>query len=92
MLAGFCAAYNEPAAEEFFVMQFLHGAFCFLDCLHLHEGKTFRALVMPVTYDLGVLNVSDTVEQFEEIALGSIERQIADVKARRSDFDRFRFS
>jgi hypothetical protein len=60
--------------------------------LHLHEGKTFRALVMPVTYDLGVLNVSDTVEQFEEIALGSIERQIADVEARRSDFDRFRFS
>jgi hypothetical protein len=74
MFAGLCAADNEPATEEFFVVQFLDGAFCFLDRLHLHEGKTFRALVMPVTYDLGVLNMSNTVEQFEEIALGSVER------------------
>jgi hypothetical protein len=92
MFAGFCAADNEPSTEEFLVVQFPHGAFCFFDRLHLHEGKTFRALVMPVTYDLGVLNMSNTVEQFEEVALGSVERQVADVKARRSDFDRFRFS
>jgi hypothetical protein len=74
MFAGLCAADNEPATEEFFVVQFLHGAFCLLDRLHLHEGKTFRALIMPVTYDLGVLNMSNTVEQFKEIALGSVER------------------
>src|SRR5207247_10925794 len=92
MFAGFCAADNEPSTEEFLVVQFLHGGFCFLDRLHLHEGKTFRALIMPVTYDLGVLNLSNSVEQFEEIALGSVERQIADVQARRSDFDRCRFS
>ncbi len=92
MFAGLCAADNEPATEEFFIVQFLYGAFCFLDCLHLHEGKTFRTLVMPVTYDLGVLNMSNTVEQFEEITLRGVERQVADVKARRSDFDRFRFS
>ena len=73
MLAGLCAAYHEPAAEEFLVMQFLHRPFCFLDGLHLHEGKSLRALVMPVTYDLGVLNMSNTVEQFEEIALGGVE-------------------
>jgi hypothetical protein len=74
MFAGLCAADDKPATEEFFVVQFLYGAFCFLDRLHLHEGKTFRALVMPVTYDLGVLNMSNTVEQFEEVALSSVER------------------
>ena len=73
MLARFCAADHELAAKEFFVVQFLHGALCFLDGLHLDKGKTFRALVVPVTYDLGVLDVNDAVEQFEEIALRGIE-------------------
>ena len=54
-------------------MQFLHRAFRFLDGLHLHEGETLRALVVPVTYDLGILHVPHTVEQFKEIALGCVE-------------------
>jgi hypothetical protein len=36
--------------------------------------------------------VTDAVEELEEIALGRIEGQIADVKTRRSDFDRLRFA
>ena len=92
MLAGFCAANYQSAPEEFLVVQFLHSAFRFLDGLHLHEGKALRALVVPVTYDLGILHVPHTVEQFKEIALGGIEGQVADVKTRRSDFDSFRFS
>jgi hypothetical protein len=47
---------------------------------------------MPIAYDLGVLHMADSVEELEEIALGRVERQIADVKTRRSDFDRFRFA
>jgi len=57
MLAGFCAAHYESAAKEFLVVQF----------------KTLRTLIMPVTYDLGILHVAHTVEQFKEIALGGVE-------------------
>ncbi len=92
MLAGFCAAHYQSAAEEFFVVQFLHSAFRFLDGLHLHEGESLRTLVVPITYDLRVLDVPDAIKQFEEIALGGIEGQVADVKTRRSDFDSFRLS
>ena len=41
MLAGFGAAHYQPAAEEFLIVQFFHGAFRFLDGLHLHKGKPF---------------------------------------------------
>lgn len=89
MLIGFRATDDQPATEEFLVVQFLHRAFCFLDGLHLDERKTFRALVVPVAYDLCVLYVANAVEQFEEIALRGIEGQIADVKTRRRDFNSF---
>ena len=87
MLIGFRAAHNEPATEEFLIVQFLHRAFRFLDGLHLHKRKTFRALVVPVAYNLCVLHVSNAVEQIEEIALGGVERQVANVETRRRDFN-----
>jgi len=89
MLIGFRAAHNEPATEKFLVMQFLHGAFRFLDGLHLHKRKTFRALVVPIAYDLCVMHVADTIEQVEEIALGGVEGQVANVETRRRDFNPF---
>ena len=89
MLVGFRAAHNEPATEEFLVVQFLHCAFRFLDGLHLHKRKTFRALVVPIAYDLRVLHVSNAVEQVEEIAFGGVERQVANVETRRRDFNPF---
>ena len=89
MLIGFRAAHNEPATEEFLVVQFLHSAFRFLDGLHLHKCKTFRALIVPIAYDLCVLHVSNAVEQVEEIALGSVERQVTNVETRRRDFNPF---
>jgi hypothetical protein len=89
MLIGFRAAHNEPATKEFLVVQFLHSAFRFLDGLHLHKCKTFRALVVPIAYDLCVLHVSNAVEQVEEIALGSVERQVTNVEPRRRDFNPF---
>ena len=63
-------------------MQFLYSALRFLNGLHLHKGKALRALIVPVTYDLCVLHVPHAVEQFEEIALGGVERQVADVETR----------
>lgn len=74
MLIGFRAAHNQPAPEEFLVVQFLHSAFRFLHGLHLDKRKTFRALVVPIAYDLCVLHVSNAIEQVEEIALGGVER------------------
>ena len=73
-------------------MQFVHRALGFLDRLHRDESETFRALVVAITYDFGVLDMANAVEKLEEIALGCVEGQIADVKTRRSDFDCFRFT
>ncbi len=39
-----------------------------------------------------LLNVSDSVEQFKKIALGCVERQVANVQTRRSNFNPFRFA
>ena len=89
MLIRFRAAHDQPATEKFLVMQFLYRAFRFLEGLHLHKRKTFRALVVPIAYDLCVLHVSNAVEQFEEIALGGVERQVANVETRRRDFNPF---
>jgi len=89
MLIGFRAAHNEPATEEFLVVQFLHRPFRFLDGLHLHKRKTFRALVMPIAYDLCVMHVANAIEQVEEIALGGVERQVANVETRRRDLNPF---
>ena len=92
MLIGFRAAYDKPATEKFFVVQFLHRAFRLFDGLHLYKRKTFRALVVPIAYDLCILHVSNAVEQFEKIALGGVERQVANVKTGRTDFNPLRFT
>jgi len=86
-IARFCSADHELAPEEFFVVQFLHCALGLVDRLHRNERETFGALVVAIAHDLGVLHMADAVEEIEEIALGRVERQIADVKTRRSDLD-----
>ena len=92
MLIGLRTAHNKSATEEFLVVQFLHSAFGFLDGLHLDKRKTFRALVVAIANDFCVLHVSNAVEQVEEIALGGVERQVANVETRRRDFDSFRLA
>jgi len=92
MLVGFRTAHNKPATEKFLVVQFLHSAFRFLDGLHLDKRKTFRALIVAIAYDLCVLYVSNAIEQFKEIALGGIERQVAYVETGRCDFNPFRLA
>src|SRR6266513_1401229 len=47
---------------------------------------------MAVTYDFRILNVSDSVEQLKKIAFGCVERQVANVQTRRTDFNPFRFA
>ena len=73
VLARFRAADHEFASKEFFIVQFLHRSLCLVDRLHLNEGETFGALIVAIAYDLGVLDVSNTVEEVEEIALRCIE-------------------
>jgi hypothetical protein len=62
MLVRFRATYNQPATKEVLVVQFFHGAFRFFDGLHLHKGKTLRALIVAIAYDLRILHVPDAVE------------------------------
>ncbi len=73
VLARFRAADHELASEEFLIVQFIHRALGFLDRLHLDEGETFRALVVPIAHYFGVLHMADAVEELEEIALGCVE-------------------
>jgi len=54
-------------------VQFIHRALGFLDRLHLDEGETFRALVVPIAHYFGVLHMADAVEELEEVALGCVE-------------------
>ena len=79
VLARFSATDHQLATKELFVVQRFHCSFRFLNVLHLHKGEALRTLVMAVADYLRVLNVSDTVEQLEQIALGRVEGQIADV-------------
>jgi len=73
LLARFRAAHHELAAEELFIVELSNGALRFVDRLHLHEGEAFRALVVSIGYDFGVLHVAHAVEQLEEIALRGVE-------------------
>ena len=82
MLARFCPADHQLAPKEFLVVQFLDCALGFLDRLHLDEGEAFRALIVTIAHYFGVLDMADAIEELEEIALGRVEGQIADVKAR----------
>jgi hypothetical protein len=91
VLGGFRAADYQLAAKEFLIVQFRYRAPSFLNRLHLNESETFGALIVPITYHFGILDVADTVEELEQIAFGGVERQIADVQTRRADFDRLRF-
>ena len=92
MLRGFCTADNQLAAKEFLVVQLCDRPFGFLDRLHLNERETLGALVMPVTYHLGVLDVANAIKELEKVTFRGIEGQVADVKTRRRDFDRFWFA
>ena len=92
VLARFRTAHHQLAAEELLVVQFIDGALGFIDALHLDKGESLGALVVLVAYNLGVLNLADAVEQLEQVALRGVEGKIADVKPRRSYFDRFRFA
>ena len=92
MVARLRATDYELASQKLLVVEFLHRSFCFIHGEHLYKGKTFRALVVFVADHLGVLDLSDAVEELEQVALGCVERQVADVKTRRSDFDCFRLA
>ncbi len=92
MLIRFCAADHEPPSQEFLVVQLLDCAPGLLDGLHLNKGKPFRALVVPIAYDLRILHVPHAVEEFEEIALRGVEGQVADVQTRRRNLDDFRLA
>jgi hypothetical protein len=83
---------HELAAHEFFVVEFCDGALGLIHRLHLHEGETLRAHVVAIHNDLDVLNRAHAIEEIEQIALGCIEGEVADVEARGCDFHNLRRS
>ena len=65
MVARLRATDYELASQKLLVVEFLHCAFCFIHGEHLYEGKTLRALVVFVADHLGVLDLSDAVEELK---------------------------
>lgn len=45
-----------------------------------------------MTDDLGISDLADSVEEFEQIAFCGIKGKIADIQLRRRDFNEFRFA
>ena len=82
MLTRLRAADHKFATKELLIVQFLDGTFRFLDRLHLHESETFGPLIVTITYDLGVLDMANAVEQLEEITLRRVKGQITDIEPR----------
>ena len=80
LFVRFRAANYQFAAQELLVVQLCNRSLGFLDGLHLHKRKSFRSLVVAVADYLRVLNVSDAVKQVEQVTLGRVEGQIANVK------------
>jgi len=74
MLARFRTAHDQFTAEEFLVVELLHGALRLVDREHLDEGEALRTLVVFIRHHLGVLHRADAVEEIEEIALRRFER------------------
>jgi len=54
-------------------MKFRHRTFGFFDRVHLHESEPFGTLIMFVADNLGVLNLTNPVEELEQITLRRIE-------------------
>ena len=73
VFARFCSAHNKFTAEKLLVVKFCHCTLGFFDRVHLDESKPFGTLIMLVADDLGVLNLTNAVEEFEQIALCRIE-------------------
>jgi hypothetical protein len=83
------AAHDELAAEKLLVVEFLDGAPRFFGRLHLDERETLGTLRLFMADDFGRHDLADAVEQLREVALGRVEREIADVKTRRGHLDGF---
>jgi len=92
VLARFCSTHNELAAEKLLVVKFRDCTFGFFDRVHLHESEPFGTLIMFIADNLGVLNLTDAVEELEQIALRRIEREIAHVETRGSNFNALWFT
>ncbi len=54
-------------------MQFVDRSLSLVDRLHLHEGKPFRSLIMAVTDDFRVLDMTNPIKQVEQVALRGVE-------------------
>jgi len=73
-------------------VEFVDGALGFADAVHLHEPEAFGTLGVLVGDDFHVGHGADAGEQLEEVALGGVIGQVADVKTRCGDLDGFGFA
>ena len=84
---GAGAGDDEAAAHEVLVVERFHGADGFIHGEHRYEAESLRAIRVAVRHDFGVLHLAHAVEEIEEVALGGVVAEVADVEAGRGDFD-----
>lgn len=78
---GLGTAKLEWTPHEFLAVQLTDGSAGLLDGTHGDKGKPFRTLGAVVHHDLGITDTADTIEKLEEVTLGGIVGQIANVQA-----------
>ncbi len=76
-LAG--SAHYEFAAHKLLIVEFFHCAFGFLQRLHLNKCEPFGSVRVFIGYYLCVLDFAYSIEEFEQVALGGVVRQIPHV-------------
>ena len=79
--SGLGSAHHELAAHVLLVVEFGDGALGLVDGVQLDEAEALGAMGLAVADDFDVLDRADSAEEFEQVALGGVEGEVADVDA-----------
>jgi hypothetical protein len=86
---GLGTADHQLAAHVFLVVKLVDGTLGLIDGGELDETESFGTMGLAVADDLDVLDGADAAEEFEHIALGRIEGEVADIDAGSGHLDAF---
>jgi len=89
---GLGTADHQLAAHVFLVVKFVDGTLGLIDGGQLDETESFGTMGLTVADDLDILDGADAAEEFEQIALGRVEGEVAHIDAWSGHLDAFGLS